>query len=46
MANRLNVVIGADINELKKGFDEAIKVVQSSGTKMSGSVAEAHSGLS
>ena len=29
--NNLNIVLGVDINALKKGFDDAIKVTQKSG---------------
>lgn len=39
--SRLNVVIGADIEALKKGFDEAVKIVQSSGKGMSADIAKA-----
>lgn len=40
MARSLNIVIGADIEKLQKGFNDAISVVQSSGKKMSESAAE------
>lgn len=43
--SRLNIVIGADIERLKKGFDDAVKIVQSSGSKMSESVATAASDI-
>jgi hypothetical protein len=41
MANKLNVAIGADITALKKGFDDAVVMMQQSGQKMSTEVAEA-----
>jgi len=41
MANKLNVSIGADISALKKGFDDAVILMQQSGQKMSSEVAEA-----
>jgi len=40
MARSLNIVIGADIEKLQKGFNDAVSVVQSSGKKMSEAAAE------
>ncbi|MEI7584616.1 hypothetical protein [Runella sp.] len=40
MAKSLNIVIGADIEKLREGFNKAISVVQSSGNKMSAEVAK------
>lgn len=40
MAKSLNIVIGADIEKLREGFNKAISVVQSSGKKMSDEVAK------
>ena len=40
MAKSLNIVIGADIEKLREGFNKAIAVVQSSGKKMSDEVAK------
>jgi len=40
MARSLNIVIGADIEKLKKGFDDAIAVIQKSGNQMSADVAK------
>ena len=40
MAKSLNIVIGADIEKLREGFNKAIQVVQSSGKRMSDDVAK------
>lgn len=40
MAKSLNIVIGADIEKLREGFNKAIQVVQSSSGKMSAEVAK------
>lgn len=40
MAKSLNIVIGADIEKLREGFNKAIAVVQSSGKRMSDDVAK------
>lgn len=40
MAKSLNIVIGADIEKLREGFNKAIQVVQSSSNKMSAEVAK------
>jgi len=40
MAKSLNIVIGADIEKLREGFNKAIAVVQSSSSKMSAEVAK------
>lgn len=40
MARSLNVVIGADIDKLRKGMQDAIAVIQSSGNKMSAEIAK------
>jgi hypothetical protein len=40
MARSLNIVIGADIEKLQKGFNDAVSIVQSSGKKMSEAAAE------
>jgi hypothetical protein len=40
MAKSLNIVIGADIEKLREGFNKAISIVQSSGNKMSAEVAK------
>ena len=40
MARSLNIVIGADIEKLQKGFNDAVSVVQSSGKRMSEAAAE------
>ncbi len=40
MARSLNIVIGADIEKLQKGFNDAVSVVQSSGKKMTEAAAE------
>lgn len=40
MAKSLNIVIGADIDKLREGFNKAIQVVQSSSGKMSAEVAK------
>ena len=41
MARSLNIVIGADIEKLRKGLQEAIVAIQSSGSKMSAETAKA-----
>jgi hypothetical protein len=40
VAKSLNIVIGADIEKLREGFNKAIQVVQSSGKRMSDDVAK------
>ena len=40
MAKSLNIVIGADIEKLREGFNKAIAIVQSSGKRMSDDVAK------
>lgn len=40
MAKSLNIVIGADIDKLREGFNKAIQVVQSGSSKMSAEVAK------
>lgn len=40
MAKSLNIVIGADIEKLREGFNKAIQVVQSGSSKMSAEVAK------
>ena len=40
MAKSLNIVIGADIEKLREGFNKAIAVVQSGSSKMSAEVAK------
>ena len=40
MAKSLNIVIGADIEKLREGFNKAIAVVQSGSNKMSAEVAK------
>ena len=40
MAKSLNIVIGADIEKLREGFNKAISVVQSGSNKMSAEVAK------
>lgn len=41
MARSLNIVIGADIEKLRKGLQDAISAIQSSGTKMTAETAKA-----
>jgi hypothetical protein len=41
MARSLNIVIGADIEKLQKGLNDAISAIQSSGSKMSAETAKA-----
>lgn len=41
MARSLNIVIGADIEKLRKGLNDAISAIQSSGAKMSAETAKA-----
>ena len=41
MARSLNIIIGADIEKLRKGLNDAIAVIQSSGNKMTAETAEA-----
>ena len=41
MARSLNIVIGADIEKLQKGLNDAIGAIQSSGSKMSAETAKA-----
>lgn len=41
MARSLNIVIGADIEKLRKGLQDAISAIQSSGSKMSAETAKA-----
>ena len=41
MARSLNIVIGADIEKLRKGLQDAITAIQSSGNKMSAETAKA-----
>lgn len=45
MAKSLNIVIGADIEKLREGFNKAIAVVQSSGKRMSDEVAKSAKGM-
>lgn len=45
MARSLNIVIGADIEKLRKGLQEAITAIQSSGNKMSAETAKAASAI-
>lgn len=41
MARSLNIVIGADIEKLRKGLNDAISAIQSSGSKMTAETAKA-----
>lgn len=41
MARSLNIVIGADIEKLRKGLQDAISAIQSSGSKMTAETAKA-----
>lgn len=41
MARSLNIVIGADIEKLRKGLQDAVSAIQASGTKMSAETAKA-----
>ena len=45
MARSLNIVIGADIEKLRKGLQDAITAIQSSGNKMSAETAKAASAI-
>ena len=45
MAKSLNIVIGADIEKLREGFNKAIEVVQKSSNKMSAEVAKSAKGM-
>ena len=45
MAKSLNIVIGADIEKLREGFNKAIAVVQSSSNKMAAEVAKSAKGM-
>ena len=45
MAKSLNIVIGADIEKLREGFNKAIAVVQSGSNKMSAEVAKSAKGM-
>ena len=45
MAKSLNIVIGADIEKLREGFNKAIQVVQSGSSKMSAEVAKSAKGM-
>jgi len=45
MARSLNIVIGADIEKLRKGLQDAITAIQSSGNKMSAETAKAASSI-
>ena len=40
MAKSLNIVIGANIDKLRDGMNQAVMVIQTSGKKMSADVAE------
>ena len=41
MARSLNIVIGADIEKLRKGLQDAVSAIQASGSKMSAETAKA-----
>ena len=45
MAKSLNIVIGADIEKLREGFNKAIQVVQSGSSKMAAEVAKSAKGM-
>ena len=45
MAKSLNIVIGADIEKLREGFNKAIQVVQSGSNKMAAEVAKSAKGM-
>jgi len=45
MAKSLNIVIGADIEKLREGFNKAIEVVQKSSNQMSAEVAKSAKGM-
>jgi len=45
VAKSLNIVIGADIEKLREGFNKAIQVVQSGSSKMSAEVAKSAKGM-
>jgi len=45
VAKSLNIVIGADIEKLREGFNKAIAVVQSGSNKMSAEVAKSAKGM-
>jgi hypothetical protein len=45
MAKSLNIVIGADIEKLREGFNKAIAVVQKSSNQMSAEVAKSAKGM-
>jgi hypothetical protein len=45
VAKSLNIVIGADIEKLREGFNKAIQVVQSGSSKMAAEVAKSAKGM-